>query len=337
METIRGAFFRFLAAPGKSGTDSGLAIVRYESSGQLVEAKVSGPFSPMIQENEWIVAEGEWRENIFRGKGEMIFRASSIHPDLPATRIGAAQLFVKTFNQLEHGVTARSVSEFTARHGDGSALKAENDPRLLLELSSDPARYGAAIFRDWARRISGRQAIKLLESAGVSDRAVKAILRHHRDNTMNVINRNPYQLASIPAVGFAEADKIGAKIGIARDDMRRVGAAVADVVAGDDGEGHTYTPFSAMKAGLEKNDVDAESMRKLISSGDAGIVFDREEGAPVAQKRHLHDCERQIALSVSKLVERGARLRGRMSTGSPNRCFRSRNTPSSTTSRGVPS
>lgn len=306
METIRGAFFKFLSPPGKSGNDSGLAVVRYESSGQLVEAKVSGPFSPMVQENEWIVAEGEWRENSFRGKGEMIFRARSVHPDLPATKVGAAQLFVKTFTLADHGISSKSVEAFTAKHGDSSALKAEADPRLLLEMSSDPSRHGAAIFRDWARRISGRQSIRLMESAGVADRSVKAILRHHRDNTQSVMNRNPYAFASLPAVGFAEADKIGAKLGVARDDVRRVAAAVVDVVADEDGEGHTYIPFSAMRDGLEKNGVDVEAMRRLISSGgDTGLVFDREDGAPVAQKKHLHDSERSISVSVAKLVERG--------------------------------
>src|SRR5690606_812733 len=73
METIRGAFVRFLSAPGRSGNDSGLALVRYESSGQMVEAKVGGPFSPMTQPDEWFVAEGEWRENFYRGRGEMLF------------------------------------------------------------------------------------------------------------------------------------------------------------------------------------------------------------------------------------------------------------------------
>lgn len=304
METIRGAFIRFLSAPGSSGSDSGLAIVRYESSGQLVNAKVSGPFSPMIQENEWIVAEGEWRPSFYKGNREEVFRARSIHPDLPATKIGAGQLFAKTFNQADHGITAKAISDFTARHGDRAALMAESDPRLLLEMTSDPARYATTIFRDWARRISGRQAVRFLEAAGVSDNAVKAILRVHRDNTMNVINANPYQLASIKAVGFTEADKIGRKAGIASNDPRRVGAAVVDVVSNDDDEGHTYTPFSAMKDGLDKNGVDIDAMRRLISAGDANLVFDKEDGAPVAQKRYWHDCEKKIAVNVARLVER---------------------------------
>lgn len=306
METIRGAFFRFLSQPGKSQDDIGFAVVRYESSGQLVEAKVSGPFSPMVQENEWIVAEGDWRENVFKGRGEMIFRARSIHPDLPATRVGAGHLFVKTFNLAEHGVSQKAVEAFTARHGDTAALKAEKEPKLLLEMTTDPARFGAAIFRDWARRISGRQSIRFMESAGVSDKAVKAVLRHHRDNAMSVIKANPYSLAPIRGVGFGEADKIGAKLGLPRDDVRRVAAAVADVVSDEDGEGHTYVPFSAMKDGLERNGVDADSMRKLISSGGGtDIVFDREDGLPVAQKRRLHDCERAISVAVARLFERG--------------------------------
>lgn len=311
METIRGAFLRFLSQPGKSGNDTGFAIVRYESSGQLVEAKVSGPFSPMLEQDEWIVAEGDWKENVFKGRGEMIFRARSIHPDLPATRVGAGHLFVKTFNAAVHGVTPKAVEAFVARHGDTVALKAEKEPRLLLEMTSDPVAFGAAIFRDWARRISGRQSIRFMESAGVSDPAVKAVVRHHRDNAMNVIKSNPYSLAAIPAVGFSEADKIGAKMGVPRDDVRRVSAAVADVVSGEDGDGHTYVPFSAMKDGLEKNGVDVDSMRKLIASGGGSeIVFDREDGFPVAQRRRLHDCERSISVSIAQLVERGRTANG---------------------------
>jgi len=306
METIRGAFVRFLSAPGKSGSDSGLALVRYESSGQLVEAKVGGPFSPMTQPDEWIVAEGEWRENFFRGRGEMLFRAVAIHPDLPATKAGARHLFSRTFSAADHGVTPDRIDAFLARHGDKAALKAESDAKLLLEMSADPGRFAADIFRDWARRISGRKAVRVLEGSGMAPEAVRAVLRTHRDATMSVIERNPYELAQIPQVGFAEADKLGCKMGIARDDVRRVGAAVSDVIAGEDGSGHTYTPLTAMKDGLEKNGVDLSSVRGLIAAGGGGsLVFDREDGTAVAQKKHLHDCERRLSVALAQLVARG--------------------------------
>lgn len=306
METIRGAFLRFLSPPGKGDRESGFAVVRYESSGQLVEAKVSGPFSPMIQENEWIVAEGDWRENSYKGRHELIFRARTIHPDLPATKVGAAQLFTKTFRPDVHGIGKDSILRFVERHGAAAALKAEKDPRILLEMSSDPEGASAAIFRDWSRRISGRVPIRLMEDAGCGDDAVKAVMRRHRDAAMRVIERNPYDLASIPGVGFRQADLIGRKMGVPLDDPRRVAAAVVDAVSSDDGAGHTWMPLSDLRGGLERNDVDAAALKGLIAGGGAGtdLVFDRENGIPIAQRRPLYASERHVAVTVARMLGR---------------------------------
>lgn len=246
MDTIAGIVTHVRKKPEEGG--SGLYVVRYETAGGMVEAKASSR-ALALEVGDWFLAKGEWRPNVFRGRTEHIFNAVSVKPDLPATREGAAVFLSRIFEAGRHGATPASIRAFVDRHGAAACRKAEQNPEILAEISSDPARFRGAILADWARRLSNRRAVVAMSKAGVDDHAIGRILEAYKDDTWKVLRENPYVVSRVPDVGFPNADKLGVDMGIPAGDDRRIESAVLAVLDRARSEGSTGLP--AAKAAEE--------------------------------------------------------------------------------------
>ena len=219
MDTIAGIVTHVRKKPEEGG--SGLYVVRYETAGGMIEAKASTR-GLALEVGDWFLAKGTWRPNVFRGRTEHIFQAVSVRPDLPATKDGAAVFLGRLFEPSRHGATPTTIRAFVERHGAAACRKAEQSPDLLVEISTDPARFRGAILTDWARRLSNRRAVVALSKAGVDDHAIGRILDAFKDDTWKVLRENPYAISRVPDVGFQNADKIGLDMGLGPDDVRRI-------------------------------------------------------------------------------------------------------------------
>jgi ATP-dependent exoDNAse (exonuclease V), alpha subunit - helicase superfamily I member len=305
MVTITAHFVRFL---GKSHT---FAVARYENGPNLDEVKVSlsdGTFNPLIEEGEWFTAEGRWRDSMNKrsNQKEQIFNARSIHPALPITRKGVSQLFLRTFTLQDHGIDGRSIQAYVEKHGPAGATKAEKEPELLLEMTKDRKVYGERILRDWAKRISNREAIRLLEAARIDQQKILEILGVHKNATMAVIRRNPYEFVTIPGITFDDVDKLGRHMGVKFDDPRRVRAVLSHLAARADGEGHTYVPYAELKEDFKRLEITGESLKPVLADTSAGDIVVRpgKGGEVILQKKSLLDAERRIAKRLAEILAR---------------------------------
>ena len=239
MDTIAGIVTHVRKKPEEGG--SGLYVVRYETAGGMIEAKASTR-GLALEVGDWFLAKGTWRPNVFRGRTEHIFQAVSVRPDLPATKDGAAVFLGRLFEPSRHGATPTTIRAFVERHGAAACRKAEQSPDLLVEISTDPARFRGAILTDWARRLSNRRAVVALSKAGVDDHAIGRILDAFKDDTWKVLRENPYAISRVPDVGFQNADKIGLDMGLGPDDVRRIESAMLAVLDRARSEGSTGLP-----------------------------------------------------------------------------------------------
>lgn len=302
-ETYRGEFVNWRGEQKKGRP--GFASVRYESSGHLIDAVASGPFSPLMQAGEWFLAEGKVVQSEFRGQPQLKLFLSSVLPDLPLTEVGAIQIFKSTFDFDRHAISLDSIKAFVKKHGSKVALKVEKNPQLLFEMSKNPSECGAEILKAWNIRVSAREPFRVLETAGVNEVALKSIIQFHRDNTMNIINSNPYELAELPRVGFLEADKIGKFKKISKEDLRRVRAAVREVVSGNRvGNGSTYSPVNELLDQLPVKDITDKVVLGVLFSDSSLDVSQTTEGF-IAQDVYMRDNEMLIASKVSEMVSAG--------------------------------
>lgn len=308
METIRGIVTRVLRRDEESG--SLFASIRYETPTGMVEGKLSARARDLGL-GDFFVAEGLWKPSSYKGKTEEIFGAKTARPDLPTTKEGALRWFLSIFD-ARHGVDTASAKAFVDRHGPTSALLCDKNPDLLPSISKSPQTYRNAILQEWGRRVSGRRAVRLMESSGLPPKVISSILEAFRDNAHEVLNANPYRAAQVKDVGFGNADRIGRKIGIDDRDARRVGAALIETLEEVRRGGHTYADLdnvgSRMSDAFEiPLDTAADFIVGHRASRDAGFRIDELKGTFVAQLASLHDGEAAISRSVVGMIANGRR------------------------------
>ncbi|MNU52892.1 ATP-dependent RecD-like DNA helicase [compost metagenome] len=308
MTTITATFVKFL------GDKKNFALARYENGPNLDEVKVSGSFNPFIVEGEWFTAEGRWRTstNPRTGKQEQIFNADQgIQPALPITRKGVSQLIINTFTKDDHGIDIKRIQAFVEKYGPSGALKAERNPEILLELTENPKLFSERIFRDWARRISNLEATRILEGAKIDPVAVRDILNTHKNATIALLKRNPYEFVTIPSVTFDMVDKLGKQIGIKFDDPRRVRAVLSHLASKEDGDGHTYVPYNDLKKDFTKLEITGAALRPVLADSahcDVVVREDPKTGEILLQKKSLLNAERRIAKRIAELMARSSTI-----------------------------
>lgn len=320
MEEYRG----YISKIGKtlpSGDVNCDAEIESQKGAGMLPMKVVGAFNRYCREGDWFIATGFTAERTWDdGKKKRTFRefrAKTIKPDLPRTEAGALAMLDRTFNINDHGITPEARRAFAKKHGATTALKIEKNPDLLLEMSEDPKRFGRAIRNSWSSRVYNLQPIRIMEDAGAKADVVTAVMKKYRDQTLDIIKSNPYELMSVKGVDFKLADKMAEAIGIGKNDQRRVSAAVTELVSEGLSKGNTY--INASKAGmtsaLEPLGIEWDSFKKLASTVSMaehaerlGVTIFQSKVGNVIQKIETYRQERAIATAVAAMVARGNKL-----------------------------
>ncbi|MCV9963759.1 ATP-dependent RecD-like DNA helicase [Pararhizobium sp. BT-229] len=315
MEEYRG-FIREIRRTFEPSGDV-LADAEIESRAGMVPMVVVGPFKSFVREGDWFIASGKTKPNTFNGRTENRFKAYEIRPDLPRTKAGALAMLDKTFNDNEHGIDLSARHRFVEKHGADTAFKIEKNPDLLLEMTDDANRFGRAIRNAWSSRVYNLQPIRIMEGAGAKPETIAAVMKKYRDETLDIIKNDPYELMSVKGVDFGLADKFAEKVGIGKNDQRRVSAAVSELVSASLSDGNTYIPVTVpeMKAALKPFGIEWDAFKKLASTvmtaehaERLGVTIFQSKVGNVIQKIETYRNERDIATAVAALVARGATL-----------------------------
>ena len=117
------------------------------------------------------------------------------------------------------------------KFGDESLDIIEHHPRKLLDVPGIGEKTLAKITQAWKDQREIKNIMLFLQAHGVSPAYAVKIYRAYGGKSIEVVEKNPYQLASdIWGIGFKSADKIARAIGIAEDDPRRIEAGVVYVL-----------------------------------------------------------------------------------------------------------
>lgn len=315
MEEYRG-YIRAIRRTFEASGDV-LADAEIETRAGMVPMVVVGPFTSFVREGDWFIASGKTKPHTFNNKTENRFKAYTIVPDMPRTKAGALAMLDKTFKVNEHGIDMSARQRFVEKHGADTAFKIEKNPDLLLEMTTDANRFGRAIRNAWSSRVYNLQPIRIMEDAKAKPETISAVMKKYRDQTLDIIKNDPYELMSVKGVDFALADKFAENVGIGKNDQRRVSAAVSELVHASLSNGNTYIPVTVqgMKAALEPFGIEWDAFKKLASTvmtaehaERLGVTIFQSKVGNVIQKIETYRNERAIAKAVSALVARGATL-----------------------------
>lgn len=308
MENIKGIVTHIF--PPKPGTNRVFAEIRYESPSGMTQAKF-GANASRLEVGDYFSADGAWVSNSYKGRVEEVFNAKVVRPDLPQSPDAVVRWFVTLFDRTKHGVTPELVRAFVGKHGPKAAVLCERDPKLLHAITMDPQAFGPEMLKEWARRISGRRAVRLLEDSGVEQRAIASLLEAYRDSAFSVLQANPYTAARVPDFGFSNADKVGIKSGIEVTDARRVTAAMYEAVNAAREEGHTYVTLQELTDklgaayGIGRTVVEQQALA-VIKGKDPLLVIDRKGDRIVAMAREMFVGEAFIARATIAMLQNGS-------------------------------
>lgn len=140
------------------------------------------------------------------------------------------------------GIGPKKAMKIIEIYGDDPIDKILEDPSKLATISGLTQRVREAFIQTLKSDYQNQQTIAKIVSYGLTLPMATKLIKKYEDETLDVINENPYLMTrSVKGFSFASADLLAKAIGIKGDSPFRVEAAFRQVLASYSGEtGDTY-------------------------------------------------------------------------------------------------
>jgi exodeoxyribonuclease V alpha subunit len=145
---------------------------------------------------------------------------------------------------LVKGIGPKTATIIVKKFGEETLNIIEFKPERLMEVKGMGEKRVAMIAATWAEQKEVRNIMLFLQGHGVTPTYAVKIYRTYKERSIEVVERNPYQLATdIWGIGFKSADKIAQNIGMPLDAPERLEAGLTYVLNQEmDGAGHCFLP-----------------------------------------------------------------------------------------------
>ncbi|MFW8054280.1 ATP-dependent RecD-like DNA helicase [Vagococcus fluvialis] len=268
------------------------------------EIVVTGTFG-QIQEDE-----------IYRFFGDIVnhprygeqLKVDSYQQDKPTSQTGMIQyLSSDKFPGIGKKIAENIVTEL----GSDAIDKIIENPDCLLGIKGLNDKKIATLVETIKENYGMEQIIVGLNQYGFGNQLAFSIYQFYKEETLSVINENPYRLVEdIEGVGFKKADALAEKIGISADSSQRIRAAlVHELFQSCLNTGNTYMEARQL---LEVSLTTLESSRpveippsavadEVIRLSEEGVII--QEGTKLYEKS-LYFSEVGITTSIKRLLKR---------------------------------
>jgi exodeoxyribonuclease V alpha subunit len=246
---------------------------------------------------EAIVASGWWKHDPKYG---WQFAVVDYRTSLPATLQGMQRYLG---SGMVKGIGPVYAARIVESFGEETFDVIDATPERLTEVAGIGKVRAERIASAWAEQRQIRDVMAALHSFGVSTSLAVRIYKKLGDRSARVVTEEPYRLArEVWGIGFKTADKIAAKVGIARDSPARLQAGTLHALGTAAEEGHTLLQDSAL---LERAATLLEAPTELIQPAIVALV---ETGELVVAEK-AGDAERFLSLAPFARAEFGLTTR----------------------------
>lgn len=251
--------------------ENGYSVLRLNVAGMPDPVTVIGSFSA-VTPGEQLRLTGWW--SMHPKYGEQ-FKSTSYQVLRPATIAGIQKYLGSGLIKGVGPVTARRIVD---HFGEGTLDIIEQDIDRLGEVNGIAAKRIELIKRAWAEQQAVKQVMLFLQSHGVSTHFAVKIFKQYGQESIEVVERNPYRLASeVYGIGFRTADQIARNLGLAADAPERLEAGLRYVLSEAADEGHCYLPREVLQeravdilnlapGDLAAGDLDAGPVRENLAA-----------------------------------------------------------------------
>ena len=142
------------------------------------------------------------------------------------------------------GIGKTIAERIVAKFGEDTLDVIERNPEKLSQIKGISVRKAMEIGEIFAEQEGLRKAIIYLQEHGISSIFAMKIYKHFKENTIRIIETNPYRLADeMFGVGFKIVDGIAEKIGIDKDSEYRIKAGIKYILNQNaNNSGNVYLP-----------------------------------------------------------------------------------------------
>ncbi len=277
---------------------TGFCVLRVKVQDRREPVTVVGECT-RVAPGELVRAEGGWQTSPSYG---LQFRARSLIAVPPSTREGIEAYLA---SGMIKGIGRSLAKKLVAAFGPAVFDVIEREPDKLRRVPGIGRGLARRISEAWQEQRAVRDIMLFLHSHGLSPLRAARIFDAYGERAIEVVSANPYRLVQdIRGIGFASADQLAERLGIARDSPFRLRAGLDHVLEEALGEGHCALPQSelirraARLLGVEAEPVEAV-LRDAIEVGS--LIEDRVEGTLCVFLPYLHAAERDIAQVLLQL------------------------------------
>ena len=242
METLRGTVERIVF----SNEDNGYTIARLSVRGRYDLLTVVGNMAN-VQAGAVLKVSGRWKNHSVYGEQ---FEVENYTEERPATVEGIRKYLGSGLIKGIGPVTAGRIAE---HFGTYTLDVIENDISRLIEVNGVGRHRVGIISQAWEAQKAIKEIMLFLQSHNVSTRLAVKIFKTYGDESIAVVQADPYQLArDIYGIGFITADGIARNLGVPDDAPSRLQAGLAHALGTAADDGHVFLPQPDLLLAAEK-------------------------------------------------------------------------------------
>jgi exodeoxyribonuclease V alpha subunit len=192
---------------------------------------------PELAPGEYLRLSGRWENHPQHG---LQFSAEVCEQTLPATSEGIRRYLG---SGLIKGIGPKLAERITAKFGDLTFDVIEHHPEQLRQVPDIGMKRIGWIITAWAEQKQIKEIMLYLHAKGLSTNLAIKIYKEYGDNSLDVIQTDPYRLArDINGIGFKTADRIAQALGLPPDHPSRIQAGLIYALNEMSNSGHVYSP-----------------------------------------------------------------------------------------------
>ncbi|WP_227396773.1 SF1B family DNA helicase RecD2 [Jeotgalibacillus aurantiacus] len=268
------------------------------------EMVVTGHF-PAMQEEDTYLFYGHVKEHPRFGPQ---FIASRFKKELPQTKQGIIHYLS---SDLFNGIGKKTAEKIVDVIGENAISKImENEAVLhsVPKLSKEKAKHIHEVLMEH----QGLERIMvLLNDWGFGPQLSMKIYQFYQENTLDVIEKNPYQLVhDIEGVGFGKADELGRHLGLSGNHPDRIKAACLYCLTQISlQEGHVYADSKSLMVKVKELLQKHQPEQIEYTDISASLIELNEEGKIIGENKRvympsLYYSEAGIASSIENILSR---------------------------------
>lgn len=280
--------------------ENGYTVLKLSVTGSFNPVTVTGNFSS-ISPGETIELRGLWTTHPQYGDQ---FKALHYSTKRPATVAGIQKYLGSGLIKGIGPVTARRIVD----HFGTSTLEViEENIDRLSEVRGIATKRVAMIRGAWEAQRAVKDVMLFLQSHSVSTHFAVKIFKHYGNESIQVVEKTPYRLASeIFGIGFRTADQIARNLGFAVDSPARMSAGILYVLHQATNDGHCFLwekdliARSRVTLSVDDESVITSALVSLASTAE--IKVEDCESAKAVYLPSLWQAERSVARRISEMA-----------------------------------